>query len=56
LCGVNVPIAEELRRRNASNSAFRASVAICEHLEAVTAGKINRLLINVPPGNRPTGE
>lgn len=24
--------------------------AICEHLEAVTAGKINRLLINVPPG------
>jgi predicted phage terminase large subunit-like protein len=25
--------------------------AICEHLEAVTAGKINRLLINVPPGS-----
>ena len=24
--------------------------AICEHLEAVTRGKINRLLINVPPG------
>ena len=24
--------------------------AICAHLEAVTAGKINRLLINVPPG------
>lgn len=24
--------------------------AICEHLEAVTAGEINRLLINVPPG------
>ncbi len=24
--------------------------AIAEHLEAVTAGKINRLLINVPPG------
>lgn len=24
--------------------------AICEHLEAVTAGQINRLLINVPPG------
>ena len=24
--------------------------AICEHLEAVTAGKITRLLINVPPG------
>jgi predicted phage terminase large subunit-like protein len=25
--------------------------AICEHLEAVTAGKINRLLMNVPPGS-----
>lgn len=24
--------------------------AICEHLEAVTSGEINRLLINVPPG------
>lgn len=24
--------------------------AICEHLEAITAGEINRLLINVPPG------
>lgn len=24
--------------------------AICDHLEAVTAGKIKRLLINVPPG------
>jgi predicted phage terminase large subunit-like protein len=24
--------------------------AICEHLEAVTAGEISRLLINVPPG------
>jgi len=24
--------------------------AICEHLEAVTRGEINRLLINVPPG------
>lgn len=24
--------------------------AICEHLEAVTDGRINRLLINVPPG------
>jgi len=24
--------------------------AICEHLEAVTEGRINRLLINVPPG------
>ena len=24
--------------------------AICQHLEAVTAGKINRLLMNVPPG------
>lgn len=24
--------------------------AICEHLEAVTAGRITRLLINVPPG------
>jgi hypothetical protein len=24
--------------------------AICEHLEAVTKGDINRLLINVPPG------
>ena len=24
--------------------------AIAEHLEAVTAGEINRLLINVPPG------
>lgn len=24
--------------------------AVCEHLEAVTAGSINRLLINVPPG------
>lgn len=24
--------------------------AICEHLEAITAGQINRLLINVPPG------
>lgn len=24
--------------------------AICQHLEAVTAGEINRLLINVPPG------
>ena len=24
--------------------------AICEHLEAVTAGQIRRLLINVPPG------
>lgn len=26
--------------------------AICEHLEAVTAGQIRRLLINVPPGFR----
>lgn len=25
--------------------------AICEHLEAVSAGDINRLLINVPPGS-----
>lgn len=25
--------------------------AICDHLEAVTAGRINRLLINVPPGS-----
>jgi predicted phage terminase large subunit-like protein len=25
--------------------------AICDHLEAVTAGQINRLLINVPPGS-----
>ena len=25
--------------------------AICQHLEAVTTGKINRLLINVPPGS-----
>lgn len=25
--------------------------AICEHLEAVTAGRITRLLINVPPGS-----
>lgn len=25
--------------------------AICEHLEAVTAGRINRLLVNVPPGS-----
>lgn len=25
--------------------------AICQHLEAVTAGRINRLLINVPPGS-----
>lgn len=24
--------------------------AMCEHLEAVTAGKVNRLLINIPPG------
>lgn len=24
--------------------------ALCEHLEAVTAGQINRLLINIPPG------
>lgn len=24
--------------------------AVCEHLEAVTAGEINRLLINIPPG------
>jgi len=24
--------------------------AICEHLEAVTAGQINRLVINIPPG------
>src|SRR5262245_20373932 len=24
--------------------------AMCEHLEAVTDGRINRLLINVPPG------
>src|SRR5215470_18043332 len=24
--------------------------AICEHLEAVTAGQITRLLINIPPG------
>lgn len=24
--------------------------AVCEHLEAVTTGQINRLLINVPPG------
>ena len=27
-----------------------AMEAICEHLEAVTFGEINRLLINVPPG------
>src|SRR5882672_8967632 len=25
--------------------------AMCEHLEAVTAGKITRLLMNVPPGS-----
>lgn len=25
--------------------------AICQHLEAVTVGRINRLLINVPPGS-----
>jgi hypothetical protein len=25
--------------------------AICAHLEAVTDGRINRLLINVPPGS-----
>ena len=25
--------------------------AICEHLEAVTAGEIKRLLANVPPGS-----
>src|SRR5215475_3218538 len=25
--------------------------AICEHLEAVTLGKVTRLLINVPPGS-----
>src|SRR4051812_9289720 len=25
--------------------------AICDHLEAVTRGEINRLLINVPPGS-----
>lgn len=25
--------------------------AICEHLEAVTSGQINRLLMNVPPGS-----
>ena len=25
--------------------------AICEHLEAITAGRINRLLVNVPPGS-----
>jgi predicted phage terminase large subunit-like protein len=25
--------------------------AICQHLEAVTAGRVNRLLINVPPGS-----
>lgn len=24
--------------------------ALCQHLEAVTAGRINRLLINIPPG------
>src|SRR5260370_24530238 len=24
--------------------------AICAHLEAITAGRLNRLLINVPPG------
>jgi hypothetical protein len=24
--------------------------AICDHLEAITAGRLNRLLINVPPG------
>lgn len=24
--------------------------AVCEHLEAITAGDINRLLINIPPG------
>ena len=28
----------------------RVIEAICEHLEAVTAGQIRRLLINVPPG------
>jgi hypothetical protein len=28
----------------------RVIEAICEHLEAVTAGHIRRLLINVPPG------
>lgn len=25
--------------------------AMCDHLEAITAGRINRLLINVPPGS-----
>ena len=25
--------------------------AVCQHLEAITAGQINRLLINVPPGS-----
>jgi hypothetical protein len=24
--------------------------AICEHLEAITDGKLNRLVINIPPG------
>lgn len=24
--------------------------AVCEHLEAITAGELNRLLINIPPG------
>jgi hypothetical protein len=24
--------------------------AICEHLEAITHGKLNRLVINIPPG------
>lgn len=28
--------------------------AVCEHLEAVTAGEITRLLINVPPGSMKT--
>ncbi len=25
--------------------------ALCDHLEAITAGRINRLLVNVPPGS-----
>jgi predicted phage terminase large subunit-like protein len=61
-----IAIERELCRRSLSEFAKRAwhvlepaaelkwgwvLDAICEHLEAVTKGEINRLLVNVPPGS-----
>ena len=42
--------AAEAKRRAATASLENLLTAYCDHLEAITAGRLNRLLINVPPG------